>query len=110
MNIRKQIKDKINLGNLTNIENKNNILNNINDFILYIISIPFTFENNKHIIDNIFNKYENEIFNNFKIYYRNYWKLLVYKGVLNYYFQAKSKGVIVFSKTIIEELKLNYVS
>ena len=67
MNIRKQIKDKINLGNLTNIENKNNILNNINDFILYIISIPSTFENNKHIIDNIFNKYENEIFNNFKI-------------------------------------------
>jgi len=67
MNIRKQIKDKINLGNLTNIENKNNILNNISDFILDIISIPFTFENNKHIIDNIFNKYENEIFNNFKI-------------------------------------------
>ena len=67
MNIRKQIKDKINLGNLTNIENKNNILNNISDFILDIISIPFTFENNKHIIDNIFNKYEKEIFNNFKI-------------------------------------------
>ena len=63
MNIGKQIKDKIKLDNLTNVENiNNNILNHINDFILDIISIPFTFENNKHIIDDIFNKYENEIY------------------------------------------------
>ena len=63
MNIGKQIKDKIKLDNLTNVENiNNNILNHINDFILDIISIPFTFENNKHIIDEIFNKYENDIF------------------------------------------------
>ena len=91
MNIRKKFKDKFKTDIYTNTEENNDILKNVNVFILDIVSIPFTFENNNHIINNIFNKYDKEIYIHFKKYYREFWKPLVYKGILNYAFSSKEQ-------------------
>ena len=91
MNIRKKFKDKFKTDIYTNTEENNDILKNVNVFILDIVSIPFTFENNNHIINDIFNKYDKEIYIHFKKYYREFGKPLVYKGILNCAFSSKEQ-------------------
>ena len=76
-NIRKKLKEY-------NIIKKENI-NEDNEFLKDILSIPFKIQNNENIIDDIFKKYSKDSnINNFKNYFYKQWENIIKSGILNY--------------------------
>ena len=76
-NIRKKLKEY-------NIIKKENI-NEDNEFLKDILSIPFKIQNNENIIDDIFKKYSKDSnINKFKNYFYKQWENIIKSGILNY--------------------------
>ena len=76
-NIRKKLKEY-------NIIKKENI-NEGNEFLKDILSIPFKIQNNENIIDDIFQKYNKDSnINNFRNYFYKQWENIIKSGILNY--------------------------
>ena len=48
-------------------------------------------ENNNKIIEDIFNKYQDSIFDNYKKYDRRIWQPLIYKVIWNYSYATKEQ-------------------
>ncbi len=51
--------------------------------------LPFKIQNNINIIDVIYEKYKDNIYNNFKSYFKKEWEKFFKKGILNYAFVSK---------------------
>ena len=60
-------------------------INEGNEFLKDILSIPFKIQNNEKIIDDIFKKYDKDSnINNFKNYFYKQWENIIKSGILNY--------------------------
>ena len=89
--IRKNIKDKF-INFISNIDDK--ILNNIKAFQINILNIPFIIENNINVINDIFDTFNNNIYEKFKSYFKSQWEPIIKVGILNYTFITKEQRSI----------------
>ena len=67
--------------------------------------LPFKIKKNINLIDTIYEKYKDNIYNNFKSYFKKEWEKFFKNGILNYAFASKEQRSNSFIENYNKRIK-----